>query len=195
MNDSQDDFNLRNIWQQSPSVDVDELIRGVKQARSKMRRFFYFELGSSILGLALIAWFWSLDGLGDQRGLIALLVVAAIALQFWTWTWRRGLWDAMAGSPPELLDLQKRHLLLDIKIARSCSWGVVIGVLVGFGMGLFVEGERLDIDEGLRMALLAFAVIFLLALFLWGVRKEMVARTRLKALEKRIQALEESDML
>lgn len=196
MNNSNDDFELQDLWQKTPPVDVDKLVQSVTKAHRRMRRFFYFELGSSLLALAFLAWLLVEHVLGDQWWQIALLGVIAVVAQIWMWSWRRGLWNAFAKSPRELFELKRKHLLLDIKIARSFSWGSVIGGFTGLALSYMDKIENpLDLSEIVRFSLLFAVLMFLLFCLIWGIRKERKARKELKDLEEQRQDFKSEENL
>lgn len=196
MSTTDDDLGLQDLWQTSPPVDVEQLVKSVQKAQHKMRRFFYFELISSALGLVVLGWIFTLRVFGDQWWLLAGVGALGIAGQIWTWSWRRGLWNAFAKTPDELFALKRKHLLLDIKIARSCYIGVIVGALVGGVISFFDTGERAFELAELTRALILTGALGLLAFFVvWGIRKEIRAQRELKLLDQQIKEYENVESL
>lgn len=194
--DINDSLDLQNLWQQSAPVDVDALIKSVDDAQRRMRRFFYFELVNSALGFAVLAWMFALQLFGDQWWMLVFIGVVCLASQIWAWTWRKDLWNAFAKSPAELFALKRKHLWLDIKIARSFYIGVVVGAVIGTVFSFFDTGDRpLELSGLTRISLLTGAVALLVFFFVWGVRKEIRARKKLKALDKQIAEYESGESL
>ncbi|MFK8029763.1 MAG: hypothetical protein AB8G18_05955 [Gammaproteobacteria bacterium] len=195
-NDNVDDMNLQDLWQETPPVNVDDLVKSVKSAHRKMRFYVYYELASSVFGIFLFVWIFKENLFEDQLWIPILLGALVFLIQAWAFTWRRGLWNAFARSPEELFQLKRRHLFLDIKVARSIYGGIVGGGAVGALAAYFSSGDRhFELSEFARGSILTLVACSAVYFFIWGVRKEIKARKQLKELEKQIKEYESFESL
>ncbi len=196
MNNSHDDFDLQDLWQKTPPVDVDKLMQSVIKAQKGMRKLFYYELGGTVLGLLILVWAYFQQAFGDSQWVLVLIGVGCVLFQGWTWTWRRELWSAIADSPRQLLAVRRKHLLLDIKIARSCYLSMIAGAVTGAVLAFFDKTEStLDLTLIERGSILFGIACAAVAFLVWSIRKEIVARKKLKVIDKKIKEIENEESL
>jgi len=190
MTTSNHDDDLQALWQEPQSIDVEALVKQVANKRKKDFSFFLFDVISNICALGFV-YYATINGFfGSHAWIFPTLVVFTLAYLIWTAWWRRGLWKDSGNTATELLHRQRKHALLDIKVARSFSWGIPIfatlGLIVGAVLG--INSERPDrLFEGIsdvkRYLILATILFFAVAAVYWGIRKERTAKREIERID------------
>ncbi len=190
------DDELRALWQDTAPVDVQALTRTIARGRARMRFYLVLEVALTAALVGFLGWLW-LRGAFSTPLMLGITFIT-VALQWWSWSWRRGLWHAVSGSPPDMLRLQRQRAQMSIKIARSFSWGAPISLMFGVLVRWLMDkqgGEpfSLGLPISARLTLLLAMGIALSIGAVWGLRREKQCKAEIAQLDAQIAALKEDD--
>lgn len=195
MNASNDDLDLKSLWQDTPTPDVDALLKRVHKSRRRMWQILCVELVSTAGALAMLCIYslWGVFGanLWFPIGAGAL----AVAVQAWTWRWRRGLWSALSDAPLDLLRLQRKRTRLNLKVARYYLWGTPISIVVGIAFALLAVDEQFStgLSDLIRGALLALIFGLVALTLVYGWRMARRCKRELVEIDARIAQFEDAE--
>lgn len=193
MNKANDDptSDLKDLWQSTPPVDTDSILRGVRRERRRMQWLLWLEVIGTVIGVSAI-WVYDYIGVfGERRWITWLITIVGIGVQVWMWRWRSGLWQAVSQAPLDLLHLQARRAQVSIRIARYYAWGTPIATVLGLLLSLYAvdDGFSLDIEPLTRFVLIG-SLLALVAGMTWlGFRMLRRHRARLARINHQIAAL------
>ena len=194
MTTSNDSSDLKTLWQDSATPDVNELVQGVRRSRTRMWQLLAVELiltAAAILMLIIYA-LWGV--FGERLWPAISLGAAAITTQAWTWRWRHGLWKAMSDAPLDLLRLQRKRTLVNLRLARYYAWGTPIGLPIGLAFAWLTVDENFSsgLSDPARLALL-FAVMSLAVLStVYGFRMARQCVRELALIDARISEIQDT---
>lgn len=192
---TQQDDDLKALWQSSPAIDTADLLKRVGQERRRMSRLFWFEVVGTVLALGLFVFYETLGLFGDRSWAAWTVVTAAIGMQIWMWYWRRGLWDHVSQAPMDLLRLQLKRAKVGLRIAKWYAYGTpIITVLAAlFSFYLLPEAPSLDLPQVWRVIILIALLAMVVGMTAFGVAMMKRYRARIEWIESRIDALAGAD--
>ncbi len=192
MNEPNDDLDLQSLWQDTPPIDVDELIKSVNTSRQRMHQVLAIELIGSLGALALVFIYQVWGVFGDVLWPAGLMCLFVVGYQYWTWRWRHGLWQSVSDSPMDMLKLQKRRAKLSLRIAHYYLYGTPIFCGLGLGFALLAIDDNFTtgISGGFRLALIisAFGLMALTMIYGWQTARR--SRQEIVDLDAKIAELE-----
>lgn len=188
---SQQDDDLKTLWQSTPHIDTADLLRRVARERRRMIVLFWAEVVSAVLTFGMIWAFDAMSFFGDRGGAVWAVLIAAMGFQVWMWLWRRGLWDAVSEAPMDLLNLQLKRATVGLKLARYYAYGTPIATLLGFALSHYVavDAPVIDVSDLARVAILAGLVAMIVAMTVSGFIMMRRYRARINWIRSRISEL------
>ncbi|MEO1574349.1 MAG: hypothetical protein AAFU65_05245, partial [Pseudomonadota bacterium] len=168
---SQNDDDLKTLWQSTPALDTSDLLKRVQRERRRMSWLFWFEVVATIFAIGMIGVYDYLDFFGDRRLAAWLGLLAALGLQVWMWHWRHGLWDAVSEAPMDLLTLQLKRARVGLRIAKYYAYGTPIGALLGVLASFYLVSDvpRLGLSLGVRITIIVALIAMIVGLTAFGV--------------------------
>ncbi len=195
MSEHNDDLDLQSLWQDTPPLDVDELLDNVRASRSRMNQVLAVELIGSVGALLMIFIYQMWGVFGDLLWPAGLMSLFVFAYQYWTWRWRRGLWQSVSDAPLDMLKLQQRRAKLSLRIAHYYLYGTPIFCALPILLAMYTVDENFtaDISGGLRLFLLICAFGLLVLAMIYGWQMARRSRKDIEDLSARITELEAID--
>ncbi|MFK8013915.1 MAG: hypothetical protein AB8G17_00565 [Gammaproteobacteria bacterium] len=192
MNASNDDLDLKSLWQDTAAPDVDDLINSVRKSRARMWQLLAVELVGTIGALIMMAIYTVWGVFGDRYWFPVGLSVVAVGVQAWTWRWRAGLWHALSDAPIDLLKLQRKRTLMNLKLARYYFWGTPICLLLGLAFAFLAvdDGFSAGFSEPVRVTLLISVSLLALLTIIYGGRMTNRCKRDLILIDARINEFE-----
>lgn len=190
------DDDLQSLWQQPQEIDVSALVDQVVHMRKKTFRILFLDIVGNILALGFVIYLYAMGAFGKMFWVPIAFTVITIAYLAWVISWRRGLWQAAGSSVRDLLHRMRKHAELDIKVARSFSWGVPLGCLTGGIFYVFVRNDLepvMDLSKLVSFMILAALIVFMVGMMLWGIFKEKSAKKEIIRIDGLLSELNDQD--
>jgi len=192
MNASNDDLDLKSLWQDTAAPDVDELISNVRKSRARMWQLLAVELVGTVGALIMMAIYTVWGVFGERLWFPIGFGVVAIAVQAWTWRWRSGLWHALSDAPIDLLKLQRKRTNMNLKLARYYFWGTPICLVFGLAFALLAVDDSFSagFSGPVRVTLLISVGLLVLLTVIYGGQMTNRCKRDLIVLDARIKEFE-----